>query len=124
MIAAGITVDLEDKSGDILATTVTNNQGEYSFNQLSGPAADQENSSGVSGTGDYNIVVILPAGSTQATQTSRTISISRGGQNMSNVNFFVGSSDDGDEPHGGCGWSSLGWFDNLNGWDECGSLPD
>ncbi len=121
---AGITVELEDTSGDVLATTVTNIQGQYSFNQLSGPAANSENSSGISGTGDYNIVVILPAGSTQATLTSRTISISRGGQRISNVNFFAGSSDDGGGPHGGCGWLSPGWFDNLNGWDECGSLPD
>ena len=41
---AGITVQLEDTSGDILATTTTNSRGQYTFNQHSGPAANPVNS--------------------------------------------------------------------------------
>ena len=40
---AGITVQLEDTSGDVLATTTTNSRGRYTFNQLSGPAANPAN---------------------------------------------------------------------------------
>ena len=45
---------LEDTSGDVLATTTTDSRGNYSFNQLSGPAANPENAPGVSGTGTYD----------------------------------------------------------------------
>ena len=38
--AAGITVELLDSSGDVLATTQTNRQGYYWFDQLSGPSTD------------------------------------------------------------------------------------
>ena len=54
----GITVELQDTSGDVLATTTTNSRGQYSFNQLSGPAANPVNAPGVSGTGDYDIVLV------------------------------------------------------------------
>ena len=40
---AGMTVQLEDTKGDVLATTTTNSRGQYTFNQLSGPAANPEN---------------------------------------------------------------------------------
>ncbi len=57
----GITVELEDTSGDVLATTTTDSHGHYSFNQLSGPAANPVNASGVSGTGSYDMVLVLPS---------------------------------------------------------------
>ncbi|HLN31020.1 MAG TPA: peroxidase family protein [Gemmataceae bacterium] len=88
---AGITVELEDTSGDILATTVTNWRGQYRFNQLSGPAADPENSSGISGTGYYTIVLVLPPGFQQISPNPSPILISRGGISVSNVNFAVTS---------------------------------
>jgi len=87
--AAGITVQLMDTSGDVLATTVTNNHGQYTFNQLSGPAANPENASGVSGTGYYNVVLVVPSGMTQVSANPSTISISRGDINVSDVNFEV-----------------------------------
>ena len=86
---AGITVQLEDTSGDVLATTVTNSQGQYTFNQLSGPAANPENASGVSGTGYYNVVLVLPASLQQVSPDPSPILISRGGINVNGVNFTV-----------------------------------
>ena len=86
----GITVQLEDTSGDILATTTTGHDGQYSFNQLSGPAANVENSAGVSGTGTYEIVLSLPSWLEQTGPSPGSIPITRGGQNVTGVNFNIG----------------------------------
>jgi peroxidase len=86
----GISVELEDTSGDVLATTTTNSRGQYSFNQLSGPAANVANNSGVSGTGEYNIVLSLPSWLQQNNPTPSSILISRGGANVAGVNFNIG----------------------------------
>jgi hypothetical protein len=86
----GITVQLEDTSGDVLATTVTNIFGHYTFNQLSGPAANPENSSGVSGTGYYQVVLTLPSWLQQFAGDTSPILISRGGLNVTGVDFGVG----------------------------------
>ena len=92
---AGITVELTDASGDVLATTKTNAFGQYIFNQLSGPAANPENASGVSAVGDYNVVLVLPSGVTQVSANPATIQITRGGQNVTGVNFLVTSAKQG-----------------------------
>jgi hypothetical protein len=97
---AGITVELEDTSGDVLATTTTDPRGHYRFNQLSGPAADPENSSGVSGTGQYNVVLLLPSGDTQVSQDPASITISRGDSHVTGVDFRI-ASDSGRPSHGG-----------------------
>jgi peroxidase len=86
----GITVQLQDTSEDVLATTVTGWNGTYSFNQLSGPAANPVNASGVSATGDYNIVLVLPSGITQLSANPGTVLISRGGVNVQGINFAIG----------------------------------
>jgi hypothetical protein len=84
---AGVTVQLQDTSGDVLATTTTNQNGNYSFNQQSGPSANPEIASGVSATGDYVIVLVPPAGVTVTTPTPGPIHISRGGLDIDDVNF-------------------------------------
>ena len=86
----GITVQLEDANGDVLATTTTNKNGQYSFNQQSGPAANVENPSGVSGTGTYQIVLSLPSWMQQTGRSPGSVTITRGGQNVTGVNFSVG----------------------------------
>ncbi len=86
----GITVQLEDTSGDILATTTTGRNGQYSFNQLSGPATNVENASGVSGTGTYEIVLSLPSWLEQTGSSPGAVTITRGGQNVTGVNFNIG----------------------------------
>ena len=57
----GLTVQLQDTSGDILATTTTGRGGSYSFNQLSTGNTNLALTPGVSGTGTYQIVVVLPS---------------------------------------------------------------
>ena len=85
----GLTVQLEDTSGDVLATTTTDKHGYYSFNQLSGPAANVADAPGVSGTGTYEIVLSLPSWLTQTGRAPQNIVISRGGQNVTGMNFSL-----------------------------------
>jgi hypothetical protein len=86
---AGVTVELEDTSGDVLAKTVTDRNGNYTFTQQSGPSANPEIASGVSATGNYNIVLVLPRNLRQTGPRPGTIHISRGGINVNGVNFLV-----------------------------------
>lgn len=86
---SGITVLLEDTSGDILATTKTGLQGQYFFNQQSGTAVNPELTSGVSATGYYTIVLSLPTGVTQTSVSPGNILISRGDTNVMGVNFTI-----------------------------------
>jgi hypothetical protein len=87
---AGITVLLKNASGDVVAATVTNSLGRYSFNQLSGPAANSyADGSGVSATGNYQVVVVLPSWMTQTTSNPGEIDITEGGMNVQGVNFGV-----------------------------------
>jgi hypothetical protein len=86
----------------VLATTVTDGRGRYSFNQLSGPAANPVNGSGVSATGTYNVVLVLPSGTRLVSPAPASILISRGGLNVTGVNFTISS--DG-TPSGGWGGS-------------------
>jgi hypothetical protein len=85
----GVTVLLEDTSGDVLGTTVTDDSGGYRFDQLSGPAADPENGSGVSATGYYDVALVLPPDLQQVTPNPPDMLISRGGTNVSGVDFGV-----------------------------------
>jgi hypothetical protein len=85
---AGITVNLEDTTGDILATTTTNRRGRYSFNQLSGPATNPINTPGVSATGTYEIVPVWPTDMKEVGSDN----ITAGGQNVANVNYTVEST--------------------------------
>ena len=89
--AAGITVQLEDTSGDILAVTKTDSHGDYSFNQLSEPSSNPEIAPGVSATGWYEVVPVLPSGMKIAAANVNTngILISRGDTAVNNVNFVM-----------------------------------
>ncbi len=84
---AGFTLELEDDSGDILATTTTNSQGQYSFSQLSGAAASLELTPGVSATGTYRVVLLLPAGAHRSSRASSLITIGVGDTNITGVDF-------------------------------------
>lgn len=94
----GLTVQLQDTSGDILATTTTGRGGTYSFNQLSTGNTNPELTPGVSGTGDYQIVVVLPSFLRQIGQGPGTITVTRGGQDFQNVNFELGMNFSGTTP--------------------------
>ena len=90
--AMGITVELEDAAGDILATTQTNQQGQYGFSQLSYPSANPTISPGVSATGSYVVVVVAPKGTQQVSPSPAAIQISRGDAIVSGINFTLVST--------------------------------
>jgi hypothetical protein len=76
---SGITVQLKDSDGNVVGTTVTDRLGRYSFNQLTG----------VGGTGEYTVQLVLPAGETQTSPNPAPVQITAGGANVTGVNFTV-----------------------------------
>jgi hypothetical protein len=76
---AGITVDLKDDTGAVVATTTTNTRGQYSFNQLTGLA----------GTGTYTISIDVPTGTKPITPPSITKSVSAGSQALNGLSFLL-----------------------------------
>jgi hypothetical protein len=76
---SGITVELEDASGNVLATTVTDSNGHYRFDQLTG----------LSATGEYTVRLVPPSGFRQTWKNPATILISRGDINRSAVDFVL-----------------------------------
>jgi hypothetical protein len=88
----GYEVELEDASGDVLATTYTDARGHYAFTQLSGPAANPDLASGLSGTGTYQAVVVPSGGYAQISPAPNPITISAGDANVQGVNFTMALS--------------------------------
>jgi hypothetical protein len=82
---AGVTVQLKDDSGNVLATTVTDGKGHYTFDQQTG----------VSATGNYTVSLVVPSGFAQTSANPSTILISRGDVNVSGVNFVLAPSRQG-----------------------------
>jgi peroxidase len=76
---AGIVVNLLDDSGNVIATTTTNAQGHYSFN-------DQ---TGIPGTGNFTVMVMVPTGEHATTVTTHTVHIGRGGLDYDAENFGI-----------------------------------
>jgi hypothetical protein len=85
---AGFTVQLQDTSGDVLATTKTDIFGHYTFTDQSGPSGNPEIAAGASATGDYEVVLVLPSFLTQ-TAGPGTIHLSRCGMHIDGQNFGV-----------------------------------
>ena len=81
----GVTVQLWDSGGNVVATAKTDRNGGYLFNQLSG----------LSATGNYTVRLVVPSGFTQTSANPSPILISRGDINVSGVNFSVASSQQG-----------------------------
>jgi peroxidase len=92
MSMAGYTLKLEDASGDVLATTVTDRNGHYTFTQLSGPAANRDNASGLSAAGTYQVVLVLPTGMKLASPAPQPITISAGDTNVTGADFTLALS--------------------------------
>ena len=76
---ADVTVELEDTNGNVIATTTTDSEGNYRF--------DQQN--GVSGTGEYTVRFVIPSGFTQVSPNPSKILISRGDISVRGVNFAI-----------------------------------
>jgi peroxidase len=70
----GVTVELLNDEGDVIATTVTNGRGRYQF-------------SAFSETGDYQIRIVVPNRMRATTATTRDVLISRGDQTIAGVDF-------------------------------------
>jgi hypothetical protein len=92
---AGLTVQLEDGSGNVLATTTTDAKGHYRFDQQTG----------IGGTGNYTVRLVLPGGFTQTSANPAAILISRGDSNVTGVNFDVAPPRQGTTLPGRPGWS-------------------
>jgi hypothetical protein len=90
----GVTVQLEDGSGNVLATIVTDSRGQYRFDTFSG----------LSSTGNYMVRLVVPSGFTQTSANPATIPISRGDINMSGVNFSLAPAQPDTSGHG---WHTL-----------------
>jgi peroxidase len=73
----GVTVQLKNDSGSVVATTTTDSHGHYKFNQFSG----------LSGTGNFTVSLVVPSGFVQTTPNPGTITISRGGFDGDGVDF-------------------------------------
>lgn len=71
---AGVTVELLDSSGKIVATTETDAQGLYRFTELD--------------LGSYQVVIVTPNGGKQSTPPPKTIDITRG-MDVGHVDFGV-----------------------------------
>jgi hypothetical protein len=72
--AAGVTVELINPDGEVIATTLTDRQGHYVFDHL--PE-----------TGDYQVRVVPPAGVTLTTANPEGFSISAGDETVRGVDF-------------------------------------
>lgn len=90
---SGITVQLEDGSGNVLSTSVTDSQGHYSFGYLTG----------ISGTGYYTVRLVLPSGEVQISANPGTMLISNGAMNLNGVDFIVRRTAPRDGPGGAAG---------------------
>jgi hypothetical protein len=75
----GITVELEDAGGNVLAAAVTDGAGRYCFDPLTG----------LDGTGMYTVRLVVPPGFTQTSTNPAMILISRGDINRSGVDFVL-----------------------------------
>lgn len=71
---AGVTVELLDDEGEVVATTLTNTRGRYSFTTFHE-------------SGDYQVRVVVPNNFRATTRTVRDTLISRGDQTIAGVDF-------------------------------------
>src|SRR5262249_13038909 len=75
----GVTVLLLDDGGEVLATTLTDGQGRYRF----------DNFNGIEGTGTYTVRLVVPSGYVQTSADPAAILISRGDLDVSGVDFTL-----------------------------------
>jgi hypothetical protein len=85
----GITVQLKNSDGVVVATTQTDRQGRYTFTQLSGPSANPDVASGDSAVRTYIVQLVLPTGAKQTSPVPRSIFFDSGDASMNDVDFVV-----------------------------------
>jgi peroxidase len=79
----GVTVNLNDASGNVVATTTTDNHGGYSF-------TDQ---TGIPSTGNFSVSIVVPSGFVATSPTSISRQIGRGSLQFNGVSFGVDEID-------------------------------
>jgi hypothetical protein len=87
--APGVTVQLLDDSGTVVATTTTDGEGHYVFTQLSVGAATPTGPLGLSATGTYTVALKLPSGQTQTSPNPAPISITKGDVDTDGIDFVI-----------------------------------
>jgi peroxidase len=75
----GVTINLLDNTGAIIATTTTDANGHYSF-------TDQ---TGIPGTGNFTVAIVLPSGGTATTVSTHAIHMSRGALDFDGEDFGI-----------------------------------
>lgn len=75
----GLTLQLVDGGGDVLATATSDLFGNYAFNGFNG----------LTGTGEYGVQLVVPDGLLPTSENPLTVLISRGDVTMTGVNFGV-----------------------------------
>lgn len=88
---AGITVELLNDEGDVIAATVTDRNGRYRFDEFKE-------------TGDYRIQLVVPAGKWATTDAAYEFLIATGDVRLRGRNFGIGTSMPGSK--GSQSWSS------------------
>src|SRR5262249_45341665 len=76
---AGLTVQLLDDSGQVIASTVTDRMGRYRFDIFNG----------IEGPGTYSVQVVIPAGDSLTTAEPTPMQITKGDTFFNGVNFGV-----------------------------------
>ncbi len=85
----GVTVQLRDASGNVVAQAVTDSNGQYSFNPESPGGTNVEVAPGLSATGNYTLVGILPSNFAFFTITPPAPQITVGDTALNGQNFGV-----------------------------------
>jgi hypothetical protein len=92
---AGYTVQLNDDNGNVIATAVTDGSGNYTFDEQTG----------LPGTGEFTLSLVVPDGLYQTSQDLGTIQITRGDIHRTGldfgVNFVSGPGAQGGSGHAG-----------------------
>jgi len=84
-----VKVNLEDTNSDILASTITDPNGNYHFDQQSGPAVNPALNPGISKSGFYRVVPEAPAGMEVSPAAPPPILISRGDIHVNGANYSL-----------------------------------
>jgi len=106
----GLTVELENTSGEVLATTTTGRNGSYTFTQITPPVVivDVASASGAATAqtsttepippGSYEVVVELPSFLQEVAPSPGLITLTSSNPSYTSANFEVGLNFTGDSP--------------------------
>ncbi len=97
---AGVTLQLKDSDGDVVATAQTDRNGHYVFTEQSTGAANDTLTPGLSSTGDYSVSVVLPNGATAVSAATLSFSIQTGDESIGHLDFQLNAKAGPGQGHG------------------------